>query len=239
MSNLNYQFYCLSFNNPTRKENMTRRFNTAGINCKFYEGVNEQDYRLKDRNDTYGWSCMYGHLDMINDFYYNTVKPFGVFCEDDIFIHKNLKNLLPTIMVDFYYMNLDVLLLGYLLPFKLDTQINYQHFPIKYVSPNSKNTYYHYPDDVWGTQMYMLSRDSAKKLLDKYGFSSGYADRTINDKNITPFSADWTLTKDGNRVLISQIMATEDNQNHYGHEGQRIFHQNCFNANFDPELFIV
>jgi GR25 family glycosyltransferase involved in LPS biosynthesis len=238
MSNLNYQFYCLSFDNPARKENMTRRFKTAGIDCKMYEGVNENDYRLVEKNNLRVWSCMYGHLDMINDFYYNTDKPFGIFCEDDIFIHKELKTLLPNIMTDFYYMNLDVLLLGYLLPFKLDSQMKYQQFQMKYISPN-KQIYYEYPDEVWGTQMYMLSRGSAKKLLDKYSFSSGYAERTIHDKSLIHFSADWTLTKNGNRALISQIMATEDNQNHYGHEGQRIFHQNCFNTHFVSELFIV
>jgi len=238
MSNLNYQFYCLSFNNPTRKENMTRRFNIAGIDCKMYEGVNEQDHRITDKNNMRCLSFTYGHLDMINDFYYNTDKPFGIFCEDDIFIHKDLKNLLPNIMTDFYYMNLDVLLLGYLLPFKLDSQMKYQQFPIKYISPK-KQIYYEYPDDVWGAQMYMLSRNNAKKLLDRYSFSSGYYERTKHDNSLKCFSSDWTLTKDGNRAIISPMLATEDNQSDYDDYGQRIFHQNCFNANFDPELFIV
>jgi GR25 family glycosyltransferase involved in LPS biosynthesis len=245
--NTDYQVYCLSFNNPTRKENMKRRFDTIGIDCIFYEGVNKDDIRMTNQNNIQVWSCMYGHLDMISDFYYNTDKPFGIFCEDDIFIHKELKNVLPNIMIDFDFMKLDVLLLGYLLSFKLDNEINYRDFPIKHISTNSQYpqnshntfTYYDFPDDVWGTQMYMLSRTSAKKILDKYSFSSGYADKTIHDPSLVPFSADWTITKDGRRALITPILATEDNQTPGYHGGQKTFHENCFHTHFDSDLFIV
>ena len=239
--NQEYQFYCLSFNNPTRKENMKRIFKTLEIDCIFNEGVDENDIRITGRNIyTKCWSCMYGHLDMISDFYYNSDKQFGIFCEDDIFIHKDLKILIPKIIEDFNIMKLDVLLLGCLLPLKLDTRFNYEYsqFRIKHSSGNYK--FHEYPDSMWGAQMYMLSRTHAKKLLDKYSFSSGYADKTnhSNDNTLQPFSSDWTLTKDGNRALISPLLVSEDNKTNYEDKHQMVFHKKCFEAIFVPGLFI-
>jgi GR25 family glycosyltransferase involved in LPS biosynthesis len=234
-----YQFYCLSFNNNKRKENMKRRFETIGIDCIFNEGVSSEDMRINGR-DVYNkcWSCMYGHLDMINDFYYNTNKSFGVFCEDDIYIHKDLSNLMPKIMNDFHYLNLDVLLLGYLLYFKIDKNNYYQNFSIKNTIDDSETyTYHHFPNDVWGTQMYMLSRNSAKKILDKYSFSSGYADKTIQDPTLTPFSADWTITKDGNRAAIYPMLALEEGVVATDHYGQQEFHKNCYAAHADDNVY--
>jgi len=247
-SDCEYQFFCLSFNNPTRKENMKRRFESIGIDCKFNEGVTNDDDRMKGRNNssTRVWSCMYGHLDMISDFYYNTDKEFGIFCEDDLYIHKELANKLPEIMLNFNYLELDVLLLGYLLHYKLEKNVLYHNFPEKKSLQNNKthesnktDVYYDYPNDVWGAQMYMLSRNSAKKILDKYSFPSGYADRTLNDNTLTPFSADWTITKDGNRALIFPMLAVEDNQSNYEHIGQKHFHQACFQTHFVSEQFII
>lgn len=242
----NYQFYCLSFNNPVRKENMQRRFDTLGIDCIIYEGVPPEDHRIASLENAHQrtiWSCMYGHLDMISDFVHNTDKEFGIFCEDDIYIHKDLKQLMPKLMTDFNHLQLDVLLLGYLLYFKIEKNNYFHDYSLKDNSSSSDNSsiysYHNYPDSVWGTQMYMLSRESAKKLLDKYDFSSGYAEQTLHDPTLVPFTADWTLTKDGNRALITPILAVEDNQTNYEHHGQRNFHWTCFNAHFVPELFIT
>ena len=239
--NQNYQFYCLSFNNERRKENMQRIFKDIDINCKIYEGVSSDDVRLSKCTNSHQsvvFSCMYGHLDMINDFYYNTNKDYGIFCEDDIAIHKDLKTLMPNIIRDFSFMKLDVLLLGYLLPFKLEPYVNYIHFPIKYIQPNNQQCrYYNYPNDLWGTQMYMLSRDSAKKLLDKYNY--GYADDSLCNKTDVPFSADWTLTKDGNRAMIYPMLALENNTSYHHDIGQRNLHQGTFNIHYSENLFII
>jgi hypothetical protein len=35
----NCQFYCLSFNNEERKNNMIRRFNNFEVDYKFYDGI--------------------------------------------------------------------------------------------------------------------------------------------------------------------------------------------------------
>ena len=81
----NYQFYCLSYNNEKRCNNMKKRFNKLDLSCIFYTGVNFEDMRIKnfeiDEATKQIWSCMYGHLDMINNFYHN-----------DKYVDKNLTN---------------------------------------------------------------------------------------------------------------------------------------------------
>lgn len=235
--------YCLSFNNEERKLNMAKRFATIGLECKFSEGVYFTDNRINNYdipNEVKRvWSCMYGHLDMINEFYYNSDSNIGIFCEDDIYIHKDFKKNLKRICFDFKILNLDVLLLGYLVPFKID--INNQYFPMKnnVISNVGEYTYHNFLDNVWGTQMYMLSKEHAKYLLDKYDSQSGYAERTIHDSSLTPFSADWIITKQGNRALISPILVVEDNKCVYNEKNQESFHKACHKAHFHSELFIV
>jgi GR25 family glycosyltransferase involved in LPS biosynthesis len=240
----NIQFFCLNYKNEKRKQNMEKRFEQVDINCKFIPGVDFVDNRIVKHSELLNdgikrvWSCMYGHLDMLNDFYYNTNKEYGIFCEDDIYIHKNIKKYLPRICLDFNTLNLDVLLLGYLLQCK-PTDVNSKHlFPTHELRiSKSPFTYHSFPDDVWGTQMYMLSRKHAKYLLDKYMY--GYAEMSIKSNNEIPFSADWTLTKEGNRALISPILAVEDNSSIYQDFGQRVFHKECFDAHYDISLFVT
>lgn len=68
-----------------------------------YENINSSDYPEINFKD---YSMLSGHLNMIKDFYYNSLNEFGIFCEDDIFIHKNLINLLPDIIKDFNLLHL-------------------------------------------------------------------------------------------------------------------------------------
>lgn len=240
MDTVPYQVYCLSFNNPTRKERMTRLFETVNINCIFSEGVNFEDKRIDKYPVCNGskkiLSCAYGHLDMITDFY-NSDKEFGIFCEDDICIRKDISNILPKVCHDFKEKNLDVLLLGYLVTFKVEGISCI--FNLLHNHEDDENTYnfYGFPDYVWGTQMYMLSRKQAKFFIDKY--TEDLVDKTIIDNTMTPFSADWVFTKEGNRALISPIIAIEDNNTPYDQYGQQSFHRDCFNAHFDSNLFIV
>jgi len=53
-----------------------------------------------------------------------------------------------------------------------------------------------------------------------------------------PFSADWTITKDGNRALIFPMLAVEDGKTRNCDSGQDIFHQSCHLYNYNPETFI-
>ena len=184
----NFQFYCLSYNNNKRHNQMKNRFENLEIDCIFYKGVDYEDPRIKNYEISHEtkrvWSCMYGHLDMINNFYNNINKEFGIFCEDDIYINKNLKVLLKKILFDFKILNLDVLLLGYLVPFKIGND-DPNFSPKHSITTSSTYKYHNFPHDVWGTQMYVLSKKQAKYLLDKYYLD--YASKTIKNVKITPF----------------------------------------------------
>jgi GR25 family glycosyltransferase involved in LPS biosynthesis len=239
-------FYCLSYKNEERKTALARRFSQLNINVEFYDGVGFDDPRLNILTENNSgskrpWSCMYGHLDMINKFLNETDKEYGVFCEDDIYLDKNLANDIPTIVEDFKTMELDVLLLSYLTPYKIEGY--YHGFSIKQYFSNRSRRYHDYPYDLWGAQMYMLSRSHAKQLLEKY--YNGYAEKSLNyagefnqGRNTPPFSSDWTITKDGNRAIVYPMYAVEDGKTVYDHEGQRNFHERCFYHNYNPEQFI-
>jgi GR25 family glycosyltransferase involved in LPS biosynthesis len=240
-----YQFYCLSHKNDERKNNMKRRFNTLNINCVFNEGVSYEDHRIKKHgsefNDKKAFSCCYGHLDMISHFYHRTNKDFGIFCEDDIFIHKDLAVNIDKIISDAIHLKLDVLLLGYLLRIQLDKHNTNSDFPFKCgINEIQEKPFYYFDfhDTTWGTQMYMISRSHAKYLLNKY--NQQYADETLTNKDLIPFIADFIFTKEGNRALISPILAVEDNINFYEKDSiQYVFHNECFQLHYNKELFIV
>jgi len=230
----NYNIYCLSFKNPYRKAQMEERFKQLDLNCSFYDGVGMDDARILINNGVGSWCCMFGHLDMIQNFYYNSTKDYGIFCEDDVYIHKNFKSMMPDIITDFKLMSLDILLLGYLIQFKINS--NYINFELKYKSNDLKYTYHNYPNDLWGTQMYMLTKKYAKYILDKYSIE--YAIKSLTDNTLQPFSADWTITKEDNRALIFPMLAVETADKKSGHYGQDTFHENCKNFNYKPDIYI-
>jgi GR25 family glycosyltransferase involved in LPS biosynthesis len=223
----NYQFYCLLNNNEERCNNMKKYFNKLNLSCIFYSGMNFEDIRIKnieiDEDTKLVWLNMYGHLDMINDFYNNGGKEFGIFCEDDIYLHKDLKKILKKILFDFKIMNLDILLLSYLLPFKI--QKDTKEYPLKHsITTKSIYKYHYYPDYIGGAKMYILSKEQAKKILDKYYYN--FAEKTILDKNTNLFSVDNTIIKEGNRALISPLLAIKDNKNVSKNKEQQNFNTN-------------
>lgn len=236
---MSFEVFCLSFKNSERKASMKQRLDT--LPHQFYQGVSLDDTRiasLKDPNMKRVWSCMYGHLDMIYYFYHNTKLDYGVFCEDDIIIHKDLSQMMTNICKDFEDLKLDVLLLGYLLPFQVNEHI--QGFELKdknFVSSlGNERKYHNFTDHTWGTQMYMLSRKHAKYLLDKYYYL--YAAQSQKDKTMIPFSADWTLTKEGNRAIISPMVCCEIANQQYENYGQDSFHKTCHQVHYDELNFI-
>ena len=87
-------------------------------------------------------------------------------------------------------------------------------------------------DNIWGTQMYMISKKYAKFLIDNFF----YEDKIRNLK--IPFAADWTITKNGNRAILYPMIAVEDGNNISGDVNQDIFHKKCFELNYKPELYI-
>ena len=228
MNNINHicYFSCLNFNNEERKIKMEKKFNLLDINCIMYKGVNFEDERIKHININHTkrvFSCMYGHLDMIYNFYHNTDKEYGVFCEDDVYINKYLPNKLHDIINDVKKMKLDILLLGYLITYKIQKN-----------DLDKEYNYHSYSNDIWGTQMYLLTRTYAKYLLDTY--YTDYANKSLIDNTLVHFSADWTITKNGNRAIVYPMLAVEDGEYKSGDFNQDKFHTDCYLANINEEF---
>jgi len=219
--------YVINFNDEIRKERMIKRFNTMDIKLKFTPQVYQIDPRIPLYADIKvekrTWAIMLQHLDSIRDFYDNTNFSHCIVCEDDIMISKNFINDLPNILQNFNQLKLDILLLGYLLPFKLNEN--------PYFKPKSYQ-YYNYPDDLWGSQMYLISRVYAKFLLDKYTIEFA-----LNNLD-KPYSPDWVITKNGNKAMLYPMIAVEEGSTKTSHEGQNDFHKRCFEANYDANIFI-
>ena len=226
---INYEFYCLSYNNHYKQKKMKKRFLKLGLPCKFYHGLNQSDYRLKHAGTKYNtrqWSITYSHLDIIHDFYYLSNKRYAVICEDDICIDRNIKKNMSRIINDFVTLDLDILLLGCLLPYKLDG--NNTNYRVK-TNKTTQNlemsgfNYYNYPEYLAGTHMYMISRSYAKHILDNY-----YTDYAgIQDK---AFISDKILIKNGNRALLYPILAIEDE------EQTDKYHQFCHKINYNESF---
>jgi GR25 family glycosyltransferase involved in LPS biosynthesis len=236
---MNIPVYVVNYKNEERKIKMTKRFNTLGINPIFIKEVNSDDTRINydiDIGLKRIWSIMLQHLDCIRDFFENTDKSHCIVCEDDIYISKNTINDIERIIKNFDELELDVLMLGYLLPFKIDNNNNNHnhYFPILNNSDiNTEYMYHSYPDDIWGTQMYLISRNYAEFLLNK--FTPQFAFENIDSISYNP---DWIITKNGKRALINPMIAVEEGINLSGHEAHIHFHKNCFDCNYNPDIYI-
>jgi len=203
----NCQFYCLSFNNEDKKRTMENKFKELDISCEFYDGVKHTDKRLtqavtklKKRH----WSMTYGHLDIIHKFYYFNRNKYAVICEDDILIHKNFKKIFQKVLTDFNILELDILLLGYIIPYKIGYHNIFSNYNLKRPMPlDSAFKYHEYPEYLSGSHMYMINRNFAKHLLNKY-----YANFADLDSNL--FMVDKTIIKEGNRALIYPMLAIEN-----------------------------
>jgi hypothetical protein len=216
---------------------MGERFERLGIPLYIYSGVPITDPRIRDydipESDKRLWSVTYGHLDMIQQFY-NTDKKYGFFCEDDVMIHRDLPTLLPSVMAEFDAMNLDILLLGHMTTYKIERWM--QDYSVKHHFEDRPYSYHNYPSQHWGAHLYMISRNYAKWLLEKY--ESGYAYQSYVDKSLPAFSPDWTITKNCNRALMYPMLAVEDGNGEYPPGGQRNFHMDSHRINCIPGIFI-
>jgi GR25 family glycosyltransferase involved in LPS biosynthesis len=155
---------------------------------------------------------MLQHLDALRHFITNyPTNPFCIICEDDILLSRTITETLPRIEKQFLTEELDILLLAYLTTIP---PIN-PHFP-----PFNQPSLHQYPDDLWGSQCYMVSRKHARHLLETY--TPEWAIKNP-DK---PYSPDWILTKFApRRALAYPPLAIEDGQTPTSHEGQRAFHR--------------
>jgi len=228
--------YIVNYKNNDRKIKMTERFNQLGINPKFINEVHSDDVRLNygiDINLKRTWAIMLQHLDCIRDFYENSDKLHCIVCEDDIYISKNYQNNIVNIVKNFDELNLDVLMLGYLLSYKIEmnTDLHKHYFSI--VHNDNTGSYHSYPDDIWGTQMYLISKNYAEFLLNK--FTPQFAFENIGTLNYSP---DWIITKNGKRALINPMIAVEEGINVSDDEGQRSFHKISHQFHYNSDIYI-
>lgn len=230
-------FYCVSYNSPSRAATMVGRFAKLDISLNIHSGVQMSDHRLSYTDDPALkrlWSCCYGHLDNLSNFY-STGKKYGFTCEDDVFIHKDLAKKLPNIIREFEEMDLDILLLGYMTTYPIRDWYDGFHYAATPVETRDYQ-YHHYPKDLWGIHLAMVSRKYAAKVLDTFAY--GYAHRSLHDPHATPFNPDWTITKyTEKRALIYPMLAVEDGKGHYEHWGQGEYHRNSHAANYIPDMF--
>ena len=222
-------FYVINFKDDARKGRMVSRFDQMGIDLHFVNPVLENDTRLQNtplykRTS----SIMLQHLDSIRHFYENTSAKYCIVCEDDIHVSKHLHEHLPKIIQDFESLNLDLLMLGYLYPYGLHG--NWQ-FPL--LKTTDLYTYHEYPEDTWGSQMYLISRKHAETLLNKYTIE--FAVEQLEKVHYNP---DWTITKCGKRALISPMLAVEEGDDKSNHQGQTEFHRLCHLGNYNPDVHL-
>jgi len=204
----NCEFYCLSFNDENKKTNMENRFKNLDIQCKFYHGIKHTDKRLKYAKNNFNirqWSMTYGHLDIIHDFYYYSNNEYAVICEDDIIIHKDFRQIFEKVIMDLKILDLDILLLGYIVPYNIDDRDIISNYPLKHkiIILNSIFNYHNYPEYLSGSHMYVITKKFAKSLLDKY-----YNKFAGFDNN--GFIVDKTIIKEGNRALLYPMLAIEN-----------------------------
>jgi len=216
---MSFQVYSFSYNNPERYAAMERRFLSVGVPLHWVPAVGPTDSEiLPDDTSPRTTAMMLGHIRMLRAFLDTSGVEYGIFCEDDIFLRKDFASVVP-VAIDFYQKEqLDILLLGYLI----------NRAPCSVSGPND----FHmlgYGDDQWGSQMYLLDKAAAQKMVDAF-----------SDKRLVtgPYSPDWTLTKYGNRALLYPMFAVESGAVSTTHEGQVRFHRQCFEFNYRPGLHI-
>jgi len=210
-----------------RKKRIRSRFNKLNITPTFncftdISGI-EQKYNI---TLTIHDKVMLSHMDCIQKFY-NTGKPLGIICEDDIYIHKTLDKEIEKVVAFITKNQYDILLLGYLLNYK--PPYHYHNL----ITSFDKYKVYDYNKELWGAQMYMVTRNYAKYLLDNFPINWKFD----NPKN--PWASDWIITKNGRRAMIYPMLAVEEGDRICdSNDGQKIYHRDCKNIQYDSKIYI-
>lgn len=238
--------YCLNFRNEDKRQRMVQRFRTLGLEIHkdvwFVEGVSWDDpsilpspSELAQANELglwnpLGWGAWHGHLKMLQQFV-NSGSELGVTMEDDVMISTNLVQELEQVVNDFQNLNLDVLMLGYLVVDKLDTQ-----YESILRTPNFN--YMRYPMEIFGLQMTLMTRSHAQYVLDNFGPGSEMYKSFLSQPGAHHYIPDWIITKYGNRAMVYPMLAIEEHGGGRGwpDDGHARFHEWCYvnQMNFWP-----
>ena len=232
------KIYCITFRNPERKARMTERFKILDLDAEFVEALPWDDPAIRPPDNvlefakssthwnSYAWSTAHAHAAAIQRFI-DSGEPAAVICEDDVHIHRAFKVEMPCLLANMYKMDLEVLLLGYLTT-NPPAMVNGSWHPLA-----QHFMYFPCAFDLWGAQMYLITREYALNAIAKYGPNTGYPIRSLLDPELTVFVADWIWNKASEkRGILSPMIAVEEgkiqsDENRYGG-----FHQLCFNVNY-------
>jgi GR25 family glycosyltransferase involved in LPS biosynthesis len=225
--------YIVNYKDTERRARMVERFEKVGMKINFIDPVENTDVRIKDLDVGIEkrTSCvMLQHMDSIKNFYNQSDCEYCIVGEDDVLISKHFKTVLPEVLSNFKKLNLDLLLLGYM----FSQKIYNVHFPLK----NGSYSYNEFPNDLWGSQMYLISRKHAKFLLDKYTiqFAIDHKGEAAHPDKMF-FSPDWSLTKEGNRAVIIPMIALEEGNVKNDNWSQNKFHKESFEVNYSADVY--
>lgn len=221
-NNTNYEIYVLSYNNEMRRNHMIRRFKEVNVNANIYN-FRTNDARASNNTPS---CCFWNHLRMIEDFYHSN-KEFGVFLENDVYLKKTFKLDLENACKNMTILNLDVLLIGYLLNTSPETYFG----GLKYLHTD-QGKYYDYEYHLYGAQGYILTKPQAKYFIEKYTVDY------VNHTNET-ISADWIFTKQGNKALIYPPLVVEEGNISSTDINHMRFHQSCKLFLYNDNHFII
>lgn len=225
--------YVVNYRNEERKRRMIDRYIFLGLDdgvfreLVFTKEVHIFDQRLqiegvkKSMDELRIWAIMLQHLDGVRHFIEETKDEYCVVAEDDIHISKKLKEKMPSILKTFKSLSLDVLLLGYLLPFKIDN--SNAHF--KMIAEHQELSYRMYPSDLWGSQAYLITRRYGEFLLRTFTIEYALT-------GVVAYNPDWIITKPNSkkRALIYPPLIIEEGENNSNDLLQNDFHRRCHNC---------
>jgi len=213
---------------------MTARFAQVGLPFEFVESIAHDDpliavdpeiqevARAMGRWSEMAWSCIHGHLKIIERFLASDCE-LAVICEDDVMLSQSLAQDLPQAVRAFQGLDLDVMLLGYLTPDQLDQVTS------DTILQTDEFIYHGYEFNVYGTQMYLISREYAEFVHRTYGIASGFGRRTLVEPGLLSFNADWIITKNGRRARVYPLLAIEERGGGKGYNDpfQEYWHDHC------------
>jgi len=243
---------------------MKERFQTIGVPWRRCSVVPLDDDRIPKKTVSLGasslaWtverptvsprevSCTLGHLDAIKEFLRSDAE-YGIFCENDVHLRRDLPYRLSSLVAAYETYGLDLLLLGYLCdsPPSFGNNLPYDVSHQRKFAPSAQLKYIHYAKNVWGAQMYMISRRKAEAFLTAFNEKTlaasvrfdGYVSSTPQSGVTTPFIADYTITKFGKRALVYPMMAVEEGETTRTEPWQIEFHKTCHKVNYDPLVHV-
>jgi len=223
----NLPIYIINCRNESRKKRMIDRFKHVDLmptfNCFTDISGIEQKYHM---TLTIHDKVMLSHMNCIKKFYESN-KPLGIICEDDIYIHKTLDKEIEKVTTFITNNQYDILLLGYLLNYK--PPYHYHNL----ITSFDKYKVYDYNDELWGLQMYMITRKYAKYLLDNFPIQWKF------DNPKKAWASDWIISKNGKRAMIYPMLAVEEGDRIRDNDsGQKRYHRECNKIQYNSKIYI-